>query len=90
MAARRAVLATNVGGMAGIIKDNATGLLVPPRDVHALTDKLLWLVSDAPLRERLSVQGQRDVYARFGMEQIIDRIEEIYKRVIDEVSDDDQ
>ena len=90
MAARRAVLATNVGGIAGIIKDNVTGLLVPPRDVHALTDKLLWLVSDAPLRERLSVQGQRDVYARFGMEQIIDRIEEIYKRVIDEANGDDQ
>ncbi|MFY9573509.1 MAG: glycosyltransferase family 4 protein, partial [Blastocatellia bacterium] len=54
MAARRAVLASNVGGIAGIIKDNSTGLLFQPRDVHALTDKLLWLVSDAPLRERLA------------------------------------
>src|SRR5204862_4001441 len=71
MAARRVVLASNVGGIAGIIRDNATGLLFTPRDVHSLTDKLLWLVSDAPLRERLSVQAQRDVYARFGRDQII-------------------
>ncbi|MEK6409924.1 MAG: glycosyltransferase family 4 protein [Acidobacteriota bacterium] len=84
MAARRAVLASNVGGIAGIVKDNVTGLLFPPRDVHALTDKLLWLVSDAPLRERLSVQGQRDVYARFGREQIIDQIEALYSEVIGE------
>ena len=84
MAARRAVLASNVGGIAGIVKDNVTGLLFPPRDVHALTDKLLWLVSDAPLRERLSVQGQRDVYTRFGREQIIDQIESLYEQVIDE------
>ena len=84
MAARRAVLASNVGGIAGIIRDNVTGLMVPPRDVHALTDKLLWLVSDAPLRERLSVQGQRDVYARFGREQIIDQIEALYSEVIGE------
>jgi glycosyltransferase involved in cell wall biosynthesis len=84
MAARRAVLASNVGGIAGIIKDNVTGLMFPPRDVHALTDKLLWLVSDAPLRERLSVQGQRDVYTRFGREQIIDQIEALYMEVIGE------
>jgi glycosyltransferase involved in cell wall biosynthesis len=84
MAARRAVLASNAGGIAGIIRDNVTGLLVPPRDVHALTDKLLWLVSDAPLRERLSVQGQRDVYTRFGRDQIIDQIESLYMEVIGE------
>jgi glycosyltransferase involved in cell wall biosynthesis len=84
MAARRAVLASNVGGIAGIIKDNATGLLFTPRDVHALTDKLLWLVSDAPLRERLSVQAQRDVYARFGREQIIDQIESLYREITGE------
>jgi glycosyltransferase involved in cell wall biosynthesis len=82
MAARRAVLASNVGGIAGIIKDNVTGLMFPPRDVHGLTDKLLWLVSDAPLRERLSMQGQRDVYTRFGREQIIDQIESLYLEVI--------
>lgn len=83
LAARRAVLASNVGGIAGIIGDNTTGLLFPPRDVHALTDKLLWLVSDAPLRERLSAQGQRDVYSRFGRDQIIGQIEALYKEVIE-------
>jgi glycosyltransferase involved in cell wall biosynthesis len=56
--------------------------MFPPRDVAALADKLLWLVSDAPLRERLSVQGQRDVYLRFGRDQIIDQIEALYMEVI--------
>jgi glycosyltransferase involved in cell wall biosynthesis len=82
MAARRAVLASNVGGIAGIIKDNVTGLLFPPRDVQALTEKLLYLVSDAPLRERLSVQAQRDVYNRFGRDQIIERIESLYLEIL--------
>ena len=84
MAARRPVLASRVGGITGIIKDNVTGLLVPPRDVHALTDKLLWLVSDAALRERLSVQAQQDVYARFGRDHIIDQIEALYLEVLGE------
>jgi glycosyltransferase involved in cell wall biosynthesis len=84
LAARRAVLASNVGGITGILKDNVTGLLFPPRDVNALTDKLLYFVSDAPLRERLAAQGQRDVYVRFGREQIIDQIESLYLNVLEE------
>jgi len=83
MAARRAVLATNVGGIAGIIKDNMTGLLVPPRDVRMLTDKLLWLVSDAPLRDRLAAQAQRDVYARFNKNQVIEQIETLYLELLE-------
>jgi glycosyltransferase involved in cell wall biosynthesis len=82
MAARRAVLASNIGGIAGIVQDSVTGLMFPPRDVQALYDKLLWLVSDAPLRERLSMQAQRDVYTRFGREQVIDRIEALYEEVM--------
>jgi len=84
MAARRVVLASNIGGIAGIVKDNVTGLLVPPRDVRTLTEKLLFLVSDAPLRERLAAQGQRDVYSRFGRDHIIDQIESLYEQVIEQ------
>lgn len=84
LAARRPVLGSNVGGIAGIIRDNQNGLLFAARDVHAMTDKLLWLVSDAPLRERLAVQGQREVYSRFGREQVIDQIEALYLEVLGE------
>jgi L-malate glycosyltransferase len=82
MAARRAVLASSVGGISGIIKDNVTGLLFPPKDVQMLTEKLLYLVSDAPLRERLAMQAQRDVYNRFGRDQIIERIENLYLDIL--------
>lgn len=82
LAARRAVLASNVGGMAGIIQDGVSGLLFPPRDIQALTDKLLFLVADAPLRDRLGAHGQRDVYTRFGREQIINRIESLYLHIL--------
>jgi glycosyltransferase involved in cell wall biosynthesis len=78
MAARRAVLASDVGGIRDIIRDSATGLLFPPRDWAALASKLLWVLSDSPLRERLASQGQREVTCRFGREQIVDQIESLY------------
>jgi glycosyltransferase involved in cell wall biosynthesis len=82
LAARRAVIASNVGGISGIIKDNVTGLLFPARDAQALSNKMLWALSDAPLRDRLGAQGQRDVYMRFGRDQVIDRIEALYQEVL--------
>jgi glycosyltransferase involved in cell wall biosynthesis len=83
MAARRAVLASRTGGITSIIEDNLTGLLFPPRDLKLLSEKLLWLLSDAPLRDRLAAQAQREVYARFGRDQIIDRIEALYFEILE-------
>jgi glycosyltransferase involved in cell wall biosynthesis len=82
LAARRAVIASNVGGIGDLIKDNVTGLLFAPRDAQALSNKMLWALSDAPLRDRLGAQGQRDVYTRFGRDQVIDRIEALYRDVL--------
>jgi len=84
MAARRAVLASDIAVIREIIDDNVTGMLFPVKDVSALANKLLWLLSDAPLRERLAAQGQRDVYSRFGRDQTIDKIEAVYSGLVGE------
>jgi glycosyltransferase involved in cell wall biosynthesis len=82
MAAGRAVMASNVGGIAGIINENATGLLFPPRDSKAMAEKLLWLLWDTGMRERLGKQAQREVAERFSRDQVIDRIESLYFDVL--------
>ncbi|MEW6207798.1 MAG: glycosyltransferase family 4 protein [Acidobacteriota bacterium] len=82
MAAGRAVMASNVGGMAGIIAENTTGLLFPPRDSKAMAEKLLWLLWDTGMRERLGHQAQREVSEKFGRDQVIDRIESLYFEVL--------
>ncbi|HYL97366.1 MAG TPA: glycosyltransferase family 4 protein [Blastocatellia bacterium] len=84
MASRRAVVASDIGGLKDIIKDNFSGVLFPSRDSNALANKLLWVVSDAPFRERIAAQGQKEVYARFNREHVIDRIEALYKKVLGE------
>jgi glycosyltransferase involved in cell wall biosynthesis len=82
MAARRAVLATNVGGISGIVQENINGLLFQPREAYGMAEKLKWLLADAPLRERLAGQGQRDVYTRFSRDKVIDQIEALYREVL--------
>jgi glycosyltransferase involved in cell wall biosynthesis len=82
MAARRAVLASNIGGISEIIHENVNGLLFQPREAYAMAEKLKWLLADSALRERLAGQGQRDVYLRFGRDKIIDQIEALYRDVL--------
>lgn len=47
------VLATNVGGVAEIVENGVTGILVPPRNEDAFTQALLKLAASPELRDRL-------------------------------------
>ena len=64
-ACRRAVVATRVGGLAELVHDEETGLLIPHSDPVALADAIRRLLRDAQQREALASAGyalaQRDL-----------------------------
>jgi L-malate glycosyltransferase len=53
------VVATRVGGLAGIVEDGVTGTLVPPRSPPALAAALEPLVTDRELRTFMGRQGRQ-------------------------------
>ena len=57
MACGRAVVATAVDGTPEIVDDEATGLLVPPRDADALAGALRRLLGDDELRARFEAEA---------------------------------
>jgi glycosyltransferase involved in cell wall biosynthesis len=63
MAAGCAVVATDVGGMRELVGE--AGVLVSPRDEHALARALLELAGDASLRKTLGVLARKRVVERF-------------------------
>jgi len=81
MAAGCAVIAARVGGMAEMVEDGVTGLLVAPDDVWALTSALVQLLGDEGLRTRLGTAAQASVRERFDRERIISQIERLYQEV---------
>ena len=78
MAAKCAVIASQVGGMAEIVSDDVTGMLVPPDDVDALCLKMRSLIGDDQLRQRLGEAAAREVRTRFARDRVLPRIEELY------------
>ena len=78
MALAKPVVATAVGGTPEAVVDGETGLLVPARDVPALTVALERLVDDEQLRRRLGDAGRSRVESQFSAGAMSQRILEIY------------
>jgi glycosyltransferase involved in cell wall biosynthesis len=78
LAARRAVVASRVGGIPETIRHGVHGLLVPPGDPPALVRAILRLAGDPRLRARLGAAGACRVDEAFSVTAAVRRIETIY------------
>lgn len=82
MGAGRAVIATRVGGLAEVVVEDRTGVLVPPEDSVALANAIERLCVDERTRARLANAGPAHVAARYLAGQIVEAYESIYEAVI--------
>ena len=78
MACGLPVVTTPVGAIAEIVTDGKTGLLVAPRDAHALSEAIARLKSDDRLRQRLAHAAREHALARFSREAMLDRMEAVF------------
>lgn len=82
MAARRAVVATRVGGLPDVIDDGRTGILVPPRDAQAIASAVVSLLRDPARRRVMGEEAQRAVYPRFAVSRLVEEMREFYIRLL--------
>ena len=82
MAAARACVGTDVGGIPEVIDDGTTGVLVPARDPAALAAAIVRLLKDPPLRERMGQAGLARVSDSFSVETMIDGTLAAYDAVV--------
>jgi D-inositol-3-phosphate glycosyltransferase len=80
MACGTPVIASQVGGLAFVVRDGVTGFHVPERDPQALAAKIELLLSDEPLRMRL---GHRATCwaESYGWPVIADRLLDLFQGV---------
>lgn len=81
LAARRAVVATDVGAVAALIRNGETGLLIPPGDVAVLRESMLRLSADPGLRLRLGEAGCELVRRDFSTDVMARCYLEVYREV---------
>ena len=77
------IVATRVGGNQEVIRDGATGFLVPPGDDGALGAAMLRLMA-LPETERraMGARGRDHVRQHYGLGRVVDRYEAVYREVL--------
>jgi len=78
MAHGKPVIATRVGGIPELITDGLTGYLVGRGDAAAMSDRILDLLSDPALRERMGAAGRDDVACKFDLRKNVAQLMESY------------
>jgi L-malate glycosyltransferase len=81
MACSRAIVATKAGGIPEVVEDQVTGLLVEPRDHHALAAAIVRLIRDEQNRQRMGGAGFERVSERFTVERMVAETANVYARV---------
>ena len=73
MACSKATVASDTGGIPEVVADGETGLLVPPRDHHALANAIVQLLKDEGRRKRMGEAGLERVQRIFSAERMVER-----------------
>jgi glycosyltransferase involved in cell wall biosynthesis len=82
MAAGKPVIAVKRYGSMDLVSDHVNGFLVNPMDPKQIAKKILWLIEHPDEAKRMGMNGRRIVEEKFDVEKRIDRIIEVYERII--------
>jgi len=77
----KAVIASRVGGLPELVKDNETGVLVPPGDAKALASAIAKLADDEPTIRAMGKAARAIVESRFKPDEYYKKLMEIYTSV---------
>jgi len=77
------VIATDVGGCPEVVKDGVTGLLIPPKDVPALQNALVWMKEHPDERKKMGVEGRSDMIERYEIQHLIARMIQIHRDILE-------
>jgi len=75
------VVATDAGGVPEMIVDGETGFLTPPGDAAALADRLIPLLREPLLRQRIGQRAQAWARERFSLARHVADMSGIYESV---------
>ena len=87
MSCGKPIIGTSVPGIALQIKNGVNGFLVDVGDTDETAEKILKLLKNNKLREKMGIESIKIVKSRFEMSRGIDRHYQLYRKLIKEKTD---
>ena len=82
LSSAKPMVVTETGGMPEIIKDGINGFVVPIKDFEALSSRVIQLINNNELRDRLGYTGRRMVEQHYTKEIVTTNTLDIYRRLL--------
>lgn len=85
MATGTPVIASNVGGLAYLVRDEQTGFLVPVREPHSIATSITRLVADSAVSNRMGAQASQ-LAREYAWHNIADRLLAVFDDILGQKS----
>jgi glycosyltransferase involved in cell wall biosynthesis len=82
MAAGLPIIATNIGGIPDLVKNNLTGILITPGDIAQLANAVDRLAHSSELRKMFGEEARRSAIANHDINQIAEQIVSFYHKIL--------
>ena len=76
------VISTDVGGVRDIVLENETGFIIPKNSPEKFAEKLLLLVENEKIRQKMSQNGWSFVKDNFHYQRLVRDMENYYKKLL--------
>ncbi len=81
MLAKKAVIASNHGGLSEIIDNMKTGFLITPNSEQELRITIEKLINNHDLRKEMGENGYEKVMSHFSVEKYVKSFEKLFKKI---------
>ena len=71
-------IVTDVGEMGAVVLDGKTGIVVAAKDTEGVSNAMRDLAANERLRKAMGLAARDRVHRYFGLDAMVDRLEEIY------------
>ncbi|MBN1590481.1 MAG: glycosyltransferase family 4 protein [Pirellulales bacterium] len=84
--AGKPVVSYDIDGAGEVVISDETGFLLPPQSIGPMTDALVRLAADGPLRDRFGAEGRRRFTEQFRHDRMTRQIRQHYERLLGRAS----
>jgi glycosyltransferase involved in cell wall biosynthesis len=76
------VIATAVEGVPELIHHNETGILIPPKEVKAISNGIIKMLENPIMGKKMSKRGKFIVLKNFSAKKMVKEIDDLYQKCI--------
>lgn len=74
------IVSTRVGAIPEVIADGENSLLIETKNSAQIAEKIKYLIAHPNIAKRLGEEARKDVLEKFGLERMIKKTKEVYKK----------